>query len=338
MLLTTGLGLVGMSAEALSGYARALARQGVAALVLELGRTFTRVPAELREVAAAHHLPLILLHGVVPFIDITETVHPLLIAAEIEQLRRIDRASADLNRTLLAGRGLTELLATVRDVCRAPTGLYSLDEHLLAGDGVFDGRAGEDAGRPLEVEVGSGPWALLVVDTDDSDDVRRLAEMCATSIGIYLSQTSQANPTRRMAGADLLRDIAGGRYLSSAELTSRASAVGFAVRRGCQVLGIVVEVLTSVRSGLSATTVAARSVSAPRWWPSWTARCWWPRRCAPVSCARSSPSSGTRSTPSCAPRWAAAWSGSPPARWSTTWPGWPARCPAPARPPSSPGS
>jgi PucR family transcriptional regulator, purine catabolism regulatory protein len=71
VLLTTGLGLVGMSADGLTAYARALAGQDVAALVLELGRTFTRVPAELAAVSAEHRLPLILLHGVVPFIDVT---------------------------------------------------------------------------------------------------------------------------------------------------------------------------------------------------------------------------------------------------------------------------
>ena len=260
VLLTTGLGLVGMSAEAMSGYVRALARQGVAALVLELGRTFTRAPEELREVAAQHHLPLILLHGVVPFIDITELVHPLLIATEIEQLRRIDRASSELNRALLAGHGIKELLLTVRDVCQAPAGLYSPDDHLLAGDDVKE----MTSTNVLEVEVGAGPWGTLVVDTVDPD-VLRLAQMSATSIGICLSQSSQASPTRRLAGADLLRDIASGRYLSSAELTSRASAVGFAVREGRQALGIAVDMTThtSVRSGVIATTEAARNTLGP---------------------------------------------------------------------------
>lgn len=261
VLLTTGLGLVGMPAGAMSGYARALARQGVAALVLELGRTFTRAPEELREVSAQHGLPLILLHGVVPFIEITEHVHPLLISNEVEQLRRVDQASAELNRTLLAGHGVKELMVTVHEVCRAPAGLYSLDDHLLAGDDVKD--ISETA--MIEVEVGAGPWALLVVDTDDEPERRRLAEMSATAIGICLSQTSQASPTRRVAGAELLRDIATGRYLSSAELTSRASAVGFAVREGSHALGIAVDLTThtSLRSGLVATTEAARNTFGP---------------------------------------------------------------------------
>ncbi|HZJ05760.1 MAG TPA: PucR family transcriptional regulator ligand-binding domain-containing protein [Nocardioidaceae bacterium] len=261
VLLTTGLGLVGMSGEAMSAYVRALARQGVAALVLELGRTFTRAPAELRDVATEHNLPLILLHGVVPFIEITETVHPLLIATEIEHLRRFDRASGELNRTLLAGLGVKELMETVREICQAPAGLYSLDDHLLAGDDVgVDPRTGI-----LEVEVGLGPWAMLAVQAEDTPDARRLVEMGATSLGICLSQTSQASPTRRMAGADLLRDIASGRYLSSSELTSRASTIGFAVRSGSQAVGIAVDMttMTSVRSGLTATTEAARKIFGP---------------------------------------------------------------------------
>lgn len=261
VLLTTGLGLVGMSAEAISSYVRALARQGVAALMLELGRTFTKAPRELREVAAQHGLPLILLHGVVPFIEVTETVHAVLIAGEVQLLRRMERASAALNQTLLVGHGLKDVMGTVAAVCQAPAGLYSIDRHLLAGDDVM-AKSGAPA---VEVEVGTGPWATLVVRTHDQPELRRLAEICATSIGICLAQTSQASPTRRTAGADLLRDIAAGRYLSSSEITARASAVGFVARRDSQSLAIALDMttLTSVRSGLIATAEAARSTFGP---------------------------------------------------------------------------
>ena len=44
VLLTTGLGLVASSPKAQGDYVRALAAKGVAALVMELGRTFTAPP------------------------------------------------------------------------------------------------------------------------------------------------------------------------------------------------------------------------------------------------------------------------------------------------------
>ena len=254
VLFTTGLGLVGMSAQAMGAYVRALAQRDVAALMLELGRTFTRAPRELIEAAAEHDLPLVLLHGVVPFIEVTETVHPLLIEGEVEQSRRLDRASTELNEALLAGHGVKGLMDAVVAVCQASAGLYSLDNHLLAGDA-----------RMIEVEVGTGPWATLVVLTAGHAESRRLTEMCATSIGICLAQSSQTSPTRRTAGADLVRGIAAGQYLSSSEISSRASAAGFAVRPGSQALGIALDLttLTSVRSGVSVTAEAARDVFGP---------------------------------------------------------------------------
>lgn len=257
VLLTTGLGLVGMTADAIGEYVRAIARQNVAALVLELGRTFTRCPPTLSEAAVEHGLPLILLHGVVPFIDVTEAVYPLLIEGEVERLRRLDQASIELSKALLAGQGVKHLVVTTATVCGARSGLYSPDGNLLAGDDV-------KAGVPY-IEVEAGPWASLAVEAEESVTMRRLVEASAMAIGICLSQTSQASPDRRRAGEDLLRDINDGRYLSGAELTSRSSAVGFAVGDGRRAVGIAVDLTkqTVPRLGWNATSEAARKTFGP---------------------------------------------------------------------------
>lgn len=263
VLLTTGLGLVGMSDASINAYVRSLARQNAAALLFELGRTFTRAPAALRAAAQEHGLPLVLMHGVVPFIEITEAVHPILISTELDNLRLLDLASVTLNRALLNGRGIKHLVAIVSNVCEAPAGLYSPDDNLLAGDDVKE--AAGQAVNLIEVEVGAGPSALLTVQAGDTPHMRRLVEMSAVSIGIYLSQTAQVGPNRRLAGADLLRDIAEGRYVSGAELTSRASTVGFAVRPGRSAVGIAIDTasFTSEQSGLIATAEAARKSFGP---------------------------------------------------------------------------
>jgi PucR family transcriptional regulator, purine catabolism regulatory protein len=264
VLLTTGLGLVGMSPDALAAYVRSLAAKDVAALMLELGRTFTRAPDALTGAAAEHGLPLVLLHGVVPFIDITETVHAMLLAGEVEQLRAQDRVSTVLNRALLAGRGLADLVGATAAMCGAPVGLFSPSGVLLAGSAVDP-----TAPTAFAVEVGVGPWASLVVvprlAAEESAEVRRTAQLCATAVGICLVQESRVSPTRRTAAADLVRDLASGRYLPSSEITSRAGAVGFLVPPEHRAVGLAVQVTapTAVRSGLSATTEAARSCFGP---------------------------------------------------------------------------
>ena len=51
VLLTTGLGLHGRTSEHLSAYVEQLADAGLAALALELGRTFFEVPAPILDAA-----------------------------------------------------------------------------------------------------------------------------------------------------------------------------------------------------------------------------------------------------------------------------------------------
>lgn len=259
VLLTTGLGLVGIAPDAITDYVRSLAQRDVAVLMLELGRTFTRPPAALVDAAAEHGLPLVVLHGVVPFIEVTETVHPLLLDHQAEHLRSLERASTHLNRLLLEGRGLHELVAAVAAICETPVGVYGMDGSLLAGVEV------ETTPDCCRVNVGTGPWATLAAATVDTGDRRRLVEVCASSLGVFLAQRHRASPTRRTAAADLLRDLASGRYVSSADISTRAAALGLATRPGHRVIALVVRTTTRTagRSGTEATLEATRRVLGP---------------------------------------------------------------------------
>lgn len=253
VLLTTGLGLVGASREATEVYVRALARKDVAALMLELGRTFSRPPEALVAAAVRHALPLVVLHGVVPFIEVTESVHPLLLDHEVEHLRILERASGELNAVLIDGQGIGALVDTVSALCGGPVGLYRMDGSLMAGAEV----AGADDAR--EVGVGTGPWARLVV-TGVPDT--RLVELCAGSLAVSLAHSHAATVTPSTAASALLRDLASGRYVSGADIIERASGLGLAAQPGKRLLALVVRTttLTSGRTGAEAVVHAARRV------------------------------------------------------------------------------
>lgn len=259
VLLTTGLGLVGISADATGAYVRSLAQKNVAALLLELGRTFTKPPQPLVEAAATHRLTLVVLHGVVPFIEVTESVHPLLLDNQIDQLRELERASSELNRVLLEGRGIHELIATVAAACKAPVGLYGMDRRLMAGADVAD------SSPSFDVDVGTGPWARLVVAKLETPGGRRIAEVCASSVGVFLAHKSRSSPTARTVAAGLLRDLAAGRYVPSGDIADRAAALGLSARHGHRFLALVVRTatLTAGRSGTDVTAEAARRVLGP---------------------------------------------------------------------------
>ena len=258
VLLTTGLGLVGIGSAAVTAYVAALARQGVAALLLEVGRTFTHAPDALVSAAREHDFPLVLLHGVVPFIEVTETVYPMLIAGEVEQLRARDQAASRLHEALAAGVAPPDLVALVGDICASTVGLYDAEGALLAGS---DTRAGLTP--TFDFDVGTSAWAVLSLSATRATGplTARLATLCATVLDIRLG-TLLGPGHLAGAAADLVRALATGQHLSSSDISVQARAAGLPVRAGCRAVGLAVELRlpSSARPGLSATAEAARAV------------------------------------------------------------------------------
>ena len=79
VLLTTGLGLHGRTSEHLRAYVEQLADAGLAALALELGRTFFEVPEPMLEAARRRGLVVLGLTNVVPFERMVEDFHELVV-------------------------------------------------------------------------------------------------------------------------------------------------------------------------------------------------------------------------------------------------------------------
>jgi purine catabolism regulator len=254
VLMTTGLGLVGHSPSAMADYVRALARRGVAALLLELGRTFPSAPPTMVTAARDTGLPLVVLHGVVPFIQVTKTVHPLLLDDELRQLRRTDRATAELHRAILAGSGISDMVVLTEALCERPAGLYDGQGKLVTGSDV-----GQE--ERLTVEVASSPRMLLAVSA--GPDLRSLAELCASALAVCIAAEGRRSGHRGSIAADLLQDLADeSYYLTSADIAARARSIGFSVRPEERAVALVVETtaLTPASTGVKATTKALREV------------------------------------------------------------------------------
>lgn len=272
VLLTTGLGLVGQGAPAIEAYVASLAAQGVAALLLELGRTFTTPPDELVAAARAHGLPLVALHGVVPFIEVTEAVHPMLVTGELDVLRRVEEVTTRLHEALAGGTSGPELVALVAECCATTAGVYSPDGTLLLGEDVRaggplgspmgppDGPPGVAGGPPVEAPVGRHPWATLALADTREPALSRLAALCAGVVDLRLGPTSGAG-RRSGAGADLVLALATGQHLPRGDVLVRARAAGLAPGAGCLVVGLAVALRLpgATRSGLAATAEAAQA-------------------------------------------------------------------------------
>lgn len=262
VLLTTGLGLVGVSSDARREYVAALARVGAAALVLELGRTFPRAPADLVAAAREHGLPVIVLHSVVPFVEVTEAVHTLVIGADLEHLRTQLRMRDRLLGLLGSAGGVAALTGSLGEALGRPIELRDRDGETVAGQPVD---------RPVakaQVSLGQRAWGMLLAGGPSADaaDAERLGDalgFAAGLVAIELERGGTGPVSRPRAAAELVRDMLTGEYVSAAELTARAAGAGVIVRPGQRIVALCLHPRTGSTAKLlvTARTVAARQLA-----------------------------------------------------------------------------
>ena len=132
LVLTTGIALP--DAEPLLGaYVAELAAVGVSALAVELGRRYTSgLPAAFIAAARDRGLPLIVFTREVPFIEITEAVHALIIDDQLDQLRASARLHEVFTDLAVAGAGPADILREAALLAGRPLVLEDLSHHVLA--------------------------------------------------------------------------------------------------------------------------------------------------------------------------------------------------------------
>jgi purine catabolism regulator len=237
-LLTTGLGLVALPAEAHRGYAAALARVGVAALLLELGRSFPTAPPALLDEAARVGLPVVLLHGVVPFIEVTEAAHAAILEQEVTALREVAEQHTRLLQAMAESPGVVGLVGACSRLAGQPASLVTADGELVAGS--MAAGTGDGEGTGIDVVVGGRVWGRLTLHGPAGPRTRATVEAAGPLVALEVQRSPSGTSSRRLSAAQLLSDLVTGRYASTGDLASRALGVGFVVRPGQSVVGCVV--------------------------------------------------------------------------------------------------
>ncbi|WP_330340893.1 PucR family transcriptional regulator [Streptomyces sp. NBC_00557] len=250
LLLTTGYGLGTRPAEQ-RAFVRTLAERGIAALVVELGPRFSRLPAALVDTARAAGLPLVQLHREVPFVTVTEEIHTEIVNGHYALLQRAEEVHRRCTEALLGGGGVPQVLGILADFGGNPVFLETADGRLLyaAGEGpegadplqVWEGLRGprKDAPPPagsVLVDVpGGGPGTagsvrarlvLLPVRGALAPVHRIAAERAAGILAVVLMQARQEEELAARGRGDFLTDLAEGR-ITAEDAPAQARVLGF---------------------------------------------------------------------------------------------------------------
>lgn len=99
LILTTGIQL--FEEKALFEFVEQLISKEAAGLCIELGEHIQYVPTNVIELANQYHFPILVFNEIVPFIEITQEIHSMLINHQFEMLKRLENYSQEINKLTL---------------------------------------------------------------------------------------------------------------------------------------------------------------------------------------------------------------------------------------------
>ncbi|MFB7928417.1 PucR family transcriptional regulator [Streptomyces sp. NPDC056039] len=250
LVLTTGMPYP-EDASKLRDYVDQLTDVGAAGLIVELGHRYRKVPEELVAACRAREVPLIELARGVRFIDVTQTIHALILDAQGALLRRGRDIQEIFTALTLRGAEPEELVHTTAELTGAPVVLEDLTHRVLMC---------ELLGRPYEPVVSawsrrsraaptlgkiapSGPEGWLIAPVQDHQGLwgrlvllegRLNAEpdpehvLVLERAAVALTMARLAGPAwwERRAHRSVLRDLYERRFRSPADARARAEALG----------------------------------------------------------------------------------------------------------------
>lgn len=255
LLLTTGMG-VGRDSAQQRAFVRELAGASVAALMVELGRSLDSIPAAMVAEAEAVHLPVIALHKVSRFVEITEEVHGEIISRQYQLLQRAEAIGRQFTDLALSGAEVKVILETLASVVEDPVIFEDVahqvvdlatytsspeeilrrwENHSRIGHddqgqrGVVRQAHGEVRCTWVSIWVRGEFWGRIHVlhhHPHPDDLVTLVLDRAAVTVGLSLLAQRDASHLADRARGLLLTDAMRGRFRSSGELQRRARSLG----------------------------------------------------------------------------------------------------------------
>jgi purine catabolism regulator len=271
LLLTSGLGLSLDPAKDIH-YVQELARVGVAGVVVTLGWSLSELPRPMIEEAERLHLPLVVLHTPIPFVEVTERVHSEIVNRQYLLLQEAEQLGRSFTELVLHGAGINRIVEELGDILRKPVvvedAAHQVVKYWNAGPGDEDvlelweshSRTGHGAGETstavkveegdpgcawLDIPLREEPWGRVHVLLSNGriDEVDKLAlDRAATSIALALLSNRDAAQLANNAKGDLIAEIRRGTLSSPEQILRRARALGSDLK-GRRIHAMIVDAL-----------------------------------------------------------------------------------------------
>ncbi|MEO7746599.1 MAG: PucR family transcriptional regulator [Actinomycetota bacterium] len=246
LIFTTGIALpAGRAGQ--RRYVDELARAGASGLVVELGRRWEQVPPGIAQRAEDLGLPVAALHTAVPFVQVTETVHALIINAQYAALQQSEEAHRAFTGLSVEGASVADIVERAAQMSGHAVVLEDLAHRAvvtaagpsstarLLADWEARSRGATEPWLVVPVGPRSQRWARLVAphptpgDTGVAMVLERAAEALALNRLLERDQVSLEQQAHRGVVADLLADHAASRPTDEAAVQARARALGLVV-------------------------------------------------------------------------------------------------------------
>ena len=264
LVLSTGIALPD-DPGLLAAYVAELSGAGVSGLAVELGRRYEQLPGALVAAARARGLPLIAFRREVPFVEITETVHAMIIDAQLAELRVSQRVHETFTELSVAGAPPEEIVRQAALLAGRPVILEDVSHRVLAC-----APAGADprrllAGFEQQARAVAGPrrtfyderagWLVTTVGARGEDWGRvilacdrppagpdtALIERAASALALGRLLTRQQESLERQAHRTLISAIVDSAYADPGEVAARARGLGVPVS-GRQLVAAIVRI------------------------------------------------------------------------------------------------
>jgi purine catabolism regulator len=293
VLLTAATGL-GTTSEARRRYISELAEAGAAAVIIELGRAFRKLPRDMVDEANARQLVLAEVEDV-PFVEVTQQVHTALLKEQHEAQERATSIGDDFARLVLDGEPVPVLLELLAERLHNPVVLEDGSRHVVAFGSYQQpigpllrswhghsrqGHQGGSVGVQIADSEPRCAWSSIVlrgeiwgrlhvleVDTP-LDDVSGLAlGRVASNIALHLMAERDAYLSET-AERSLVGEVVRGVKFSGEDFLARATGLGVDFERDLVMLvvGPVAQIADGTTSGVDEPTVRDALRSAR--WPS----------------------------------------------------------------------